>query len=118
MAYTHNGQEPVTLYRDPIDADSTDWVYFIYDRWLIAGESITTHSALIEGGTIETNSTLAGPITLNGTEYQFVYAVQVKPSSGSTQIAVTHRVTTTKAGVVDLGRINIDRTALIDVVQL
>lgn len=116
--YIHRGKAPVTLYRDPIDADSTDWVYFIYDGWLTAGESITTHSALIEGGTIETNSTLVGPITLNSVEYQSVYAVQVKPFSGSAQIAVTHRVTTTKAGAVDLGRINIDRTALIDIVQL
>lgn len=118
MAYTHDGKKPVVLKSDPIDADSTDWVYFVYDDWLTTGETITSHSATITGGTIETASTSVGPITLDGTEYQTVYAVEIKPSSGSTQVSVTHRVSTTKAGAVDLGRTNIDRTAVLNVVAL
>ncbi len=115
MAYTHDGKKPVTLKNDPIDADSTDWAYFVYDDWLTAGETITAHSATIAGGTIETASTSVGPITLDGTAYQTAYAVEIKPSSGSTQVSVTHRVTTTKAGAVDLGRTGIDRTAIFPV---
>lgn len=118
MAYTHDGKKPVVMKSDPIDADSTDWVYFVYDDWLTVGETITSHSATITGGTIETASTSVGPITLDGTEYQTVYAVEVKPSSGSTQVSVTHRVSTTKAGAVDLGRTNIDHTAVLNVVAL
>ncbi len=118
MAYTHDGKKPVTLKSDPIDADSTDWVYFVYDDWLTTGETITAHSATITGGTIETASTSVGPITLDGTEYQTAYAVEVKPSSGSTQVSVTHRVSTTKAGAVDLGRTNIDHTAILPVKAL
>lgn len=118
MAYTHDGKKPVVLKSDPIDADSTDWVYFVYDNWLTTGETITSHSATITGGTIETASTSVGPITLDGIEYQTVYAVEIKPSSGSTQIAVTHRVSTTKAGAVDLGRTSIDHTAVLNVVSL
>lgn len=115
MTYTHDGKKPVVLKNDPIDEDSSDWVYFIYDDWLTTGETITAHSALITGGTIETDSTSVGPITLDGTEYQTAYAVYVKPSAGSTQIFVTHRVTTTKTGAIDLGRTNIDRSAIIQV---
>lgn len=118
MAYTHHGRKPVTLSGDPIDLDSTDWVYFIYDFWLTEGETITANSTLIEGGTIETASTSVGPITLDGVTYQTVYAVEVKPSADSAQLAVTHRVSTSKAGAVDLGRTDIDRTALINVTSL
>lgn len=118
MAYTHAGKKPVVLKNDPIDADSTDWVYFVYDDWLTTGEAITSHFATITGGTIETASTSVGPITLDGTEYQTAYAVEIKPSSGSAQVSVTHRVTTTKAGAVDLGRTNIDHTAVLNVVTL
>ena len=118
MAYTHDGKKPVVLKNDPIDADSTDWVYFIYDAWLTTSETITSHSATISGGTIETVSTSVGPITLDGTEYQTVYAVEIKPSSGSAQVSVTHRVTTTKAGAVDLGRTSIDHTAVLPVKTL
>ncbi len=118
MAYTHDGKKPVVLKNDPIDTDSTDWVYFIYDDWLTVGETITTHSSTIVGGTIETASTSVGPITLDGVAYQTAYAVEVKPSAGSTQISVTHRVTTTKAGAVDLGRTSIDHTAVLPVKTL
>lgn len=119
MAYTHDGKKPVVLKSDPIDADSTDWVYFIYDDWLTVGETITSHSpSSITGGTIVTDSTSVGPITLGGTEYQTVYAVEIALSVGSTQVSVTHRVSTTKAGAVDLGRTNIDHTAVLNVVAL
>ena len=118
MSYTHYGKKPITLKNDPIDSNSTDWVYFIYDNWLTVGETITSHSATIMGGTIETASTFVGPITLDGTEYQTAYAVEIAPSVGSTQVAVTHRVTTTKSGAVDLGRTNIDHTAVLKVVAL
>ena len=118
MAYIHRGRSPVALSRDPIDGDSTDWVYFIYDQWLTSNESITAHSELIVGGTIETGSTYVGPITLAGKEYQTVYAVRFKPASTACQVEITHRVSTTKVGAVDLGRTNIDHTVLIDVVSL
>ncbi len=115
MAYTHDGKKPVVLKNDPIDEDSSDWVYFVYDDWLTTGETITAHSATVTGGTKETEPTSVGPITLDGTEYQTAYAVEVKSSVGSTQISVTHRVTTTKNGAVDLGRTNIDHSAIIQV---
>lgn len=118
MSYIHDGKRPVLLKNDPIDDGSSDWVYFVYDSWLTAGETITAHSESIAGGTIETASTSVGPITLDGTTYQTVYAVKVKPSVGSTQLSVTHRVSTTKAGAVDLGRTNIDRTAVLNVTSL
>lgn len=118
MAYIHDGKKPVVLKNDPIDADSTDWVYFVYDDWLTTGETITSHSATIVGGTIETASTAVGPITLDGNTYQTVYAVEIKPASGSAQISVTHRITTTKVGVVDLGRTSIDHTAVLNVAAI
>lgn len=118
MAYIHDGKKPVTLKNDPIDSDSTDWVYFIYDSWLTVGETITAHSSSIVGGTIETASTSVGPITLDGTAYQTVYAIEIKPLAGSVQVSVTHRVTTTKAGAVDLGRTDIDHTAVLSVKTL
>lgn len=118
MSYTHDGKRPVVLKNDPIDEDSADWVYFVYDSWLTAGETITAHSSSISGGTKETESTSVGPITLDGTAYQTVYAVEIKPSVGATQVSVTHRVSTTKAGAVDFGRTNIDHTAILSVKSL
>ncbi len=118
MSYTHDGKRPVVLKNDPIGSGSSDWVYFVYDDWLTDGETITAHSESITGGTIKTASTAVGPITLDGVEYQTVYAVEIKPSVGSTQLSVTHRVTTTKAGPVDLGRTDIDITAVINVKSL
>lgn len=33
---------------DPIDPDSTDWVFFSYQNWLRAFEAITEHKALLQ----------------------------------------------------------------------
>jgi hypothetical protein len=102
--------------RDPIDPESTDWVYFIYEGWLRATESITDHSAVISGGTIVTDSVYIGSmVDENGVEHDEVYAVQVTPTAGSKQITLTHRVSTTTADTVDLARLNIDHTVTIPV---
>lgn len=114
MAYTHNGGRPVTLQSDPIDPDSTEWVYFVYDQWLRAGETITAHSALVEGGTLVTDSVYLGALSdVDGTAYSTVYGVQVTPDAGATQVQVTHRVTTTTSDTPPLSRVNVDRTAIL-----
>jgi hypothetical protein len=116
MAYTHSNKGIVTFSRDPIDPDSTDWVYFSYQEWLRTGETITTHDASISGGTIETDSTSLGTVTDSlGISYTNTYGVEITPSSGSSEVIVTHRVTSTIAGLPDLGRTNIDHTIKIPV---
>lgn len=116
MSYTHKNAGPVELSRDPIDPDSTDWVYFIYEGWLRDTESIAEHSALISGGEIVTDSVYIGTmIDEKGTTHDDVYAVQVKPTAGSKQIVLTHRVSTTTVDSVNLARLDIDHTATIPV---
>ena len=118
--YVHNGKQPVVLLNDPIDPDCTrDNVYFIYDDWLESSESITTHTAIAASGVdIVTQSTSIGPVTINGTVYNSVYVVQIKPSTGSTQVVLTHRISTSRAGIIDLGRLTIDHTVKITVKAL
>lgn len=124
MAYVHNGREPVILVQNPIDADGTDWIYFVYGSppgrcWLRTGETILAgHTALITGGTIVTQSTYIGTVTgQDGVTYYEVYGVQFSVSAGAQNVAITHRVSTTLInGAVDLGRLNIDHTGIVEVV--
>lgn len=116
MAYAHSNKGIVTFSRDPIDPDSTDWVYFSYQEWLRTGETITTHDASISGGTIETDSTSLGTVTDSlGVSYTNTYGVEITPLSGSSAVIITHRVTSTISGSPDLGRTNIDHTIKIPV---
>ncbi len=116
MAYIHTNKGPVTLSADPIDPDSIEWVYFSYQNWLRTNETITTHTALISGGAIVTNSTFLGTVVDSlGVSFTNGYGVKVSVTPGATQVKVTHRITTTVSGSPDLGRINIDHTAKIPV---
>lgn len=119
MSYTHSGKTPIVLSNDPVDADGIDWVFFSYGDWLRTGETITESSAAIVGGEIETDSTYLGTmIDSDGVSYNNCYGVQFSVISGATQVEITHRVTTTVTGIVDLGRTDIDRTAIIKVKRL
>jgi hypothetical protein len=119
MSYTHSKKAPVVLSNDPIDPDGTDWVYFSYGNWLRDGETITSHSALISGGTIVTASTYLGDMTdSEGTAFTQVYGVEFSVTAGATQVTITHRKSTTTTGTVDLGRTNIDHSAVLKVKTL
>lgn len=116
MAYTHGKNKPAVLKNDPVDADGTDWVYFSYGAWLRAGETVTSHSALCEGGTVVTDSTYLGDVPdTDGTVFAEVYGVQFSVDADATTVTVTHRKTTQTAGAVDLGRLNIDHSATMTV---
>ena len=118
MAYLHTGAKPVTCKQDPADPDGSDWVYFSYGSWLRTGETITAHSGVVTGGTLETESTYIGAITdEEGVEYTEVYAVQFKPAAGNTTVTVTHRKSTTTSGI-DLPRENIDHSVILPVKEL
>lgn len=117
--YTHTKKSPVVLKNDPIDPDGTDWIYFSYGDWLRAGETVTAHSAEVNGGSIVTDSTYLGDMTdSEGTALTEVYGVKFSVAAGATQVIVTHRKSTTTTGAVDLGRLNIDHSALISVKSL
>lgn len=119
MAYLHNNRVQVLCSRDPIDPNSTDWVYFSYQDWLRVNESITAHSALITGGTIVTDSTSVGTITDSlGDSYTNTYGVEFSVTAGSSSVSITHRITSTITGSPDLGRTNIDHTVVIPVEEL
>lgn len=119
MAYRHNNRDVVICHSDPIDPDSTDWVFFSYQNWLRAFETITTHIALITGGSIVTDSTFIGDVTDSlEVTYTNVYGIEFSVTAGATQVAITHRVTSTISGSPDLGRTGIDHTAIIQVKPL
>lgn len=116
MSYAHRNSGPVMLTMDPIDADSTDWVFFSYQGWLRADETITSHSASIVGGTLVSASAYIGSMTdADGATYEHVYGFQVKPTIGAPHMLVTHRVSTSTSGSTNLGRTNIDHSAIIPV---
>ena len=116
MAYIHNRRTPVIMAADPIDPNSTDWVFFSYQNWLRTGESISAHAATIEGGTIITASTLLGSMTdSDGTAFTNVYGVEFSVTDGAKRVIIRHRITTTTTGALDLRRTNIDTTAIIPV---
>ena len=119
MAYIHNRRTPVIMAADPIDPNSTDWIFFSYQNWLRTDESISAHAATIKGGTIVTASTLLGSMTdSDGTAFTNVYGVKFSVTEGAKRVVIHHRITTTTTGAVDLGRTNIDTTAIIPVVSL
>ena len=119
MAYTHTNKAQITCANDPIDADATEWVFFSYKNWLRTNESITTHTALIQGGSIVTDSTSIGTIVDSlGVSYPHSYGVQFTVSPGAIEVKITHRITSTISGVPDLGRTNIDHTAILKVKAL
>lgn len=116
MSYTHTGKAPVSIRAQPLDADSTDWVYFVYEEWLRPEESITKHAAIVSGAEMVTDSLFIGDMVDDeGVSHSNVYAVQVKPDPTSSEVTITHRVSTTTTGAVDLGRLDIDRTVVIAV---
>lgn len=118
MTYQHNNREPIVLANDPIDPDSTDWVFFIYEDWLRTGESISSHEGVIENGTIVTDSQVIGSMDDEaGVTHTNVYGIKVSPTAGVTEMTVTHRVTTTTTGSPDLGRTNIDHSAILCVAE-
>lgn len=112
MSYTHTKKAPVVLKNDPVDPDGSDWVYFSYGDWLREGETVSSHSALVSGGAIVTDSTYLGDLDdSEGTTFTEVYGVQFSVTAGATQVTVTHRKSTTTTGAVDLGRLNMDHSA-------
>lgn len=119
MAYTHDGKRQVIAKNDPVDPDGIDWAFFIYDDWLRADETITAHSAIIQGGVIETVSTFLGNVVdPDGTVYTQGYGVEFSAEEGVSQVIITHRVSTTVTGAVDLGRTDIDHSVIIPVKNL
>ena len=104
---------------DPVDPNATDWVYFTYENWLRDGESINTHSALAEGGTIVTDSTYIGTmVDKDGVTHNEVYGVQFSVNTGADQVTITHRKSTETTGIVNQARLNIDHSAIIPVTDL
>jgi len=126
MAYRHNRKRPVIMRNDPIDPESSDWVYFSYTDWLLLGEEITSHSGIVTGGTLVQNSTYFGALTdKDGTLYRNVYGVMVKPDANATKVVVTHRKSTYRINYseddgeqINTGRLNIDHSAEIPVRHL
>ena len=119
MAYSVVKRNKIHLVADPIDPQATDWVYFSYSSWLRTNESITAHAATIVGGTIVTDSTSLGTVKDSlGTSYANTYGVQFSVTSGVSSVEITHRITTSVTGTPNLGRTNIDTTAVIPVVSL
>ncbi len=116
MAYIHDGRKPVLSRNDPINQDAIEWEYFHYDDWLRTGETIIAHTAFIDGGTIVTDSTYLGSMVDDtGTIYDQTYGVEYSVTEGATSVTLTHRVSTTTTGAVDLGRTDIDRSVVIPV---
>lgn len=119
MSYLHNNEEPIILLDDPISPGAEDWFYFACDLWLEAGESVSTHLGSVVLGTIIVNSTFIGAATFNGKTYSQVYGIKVRADDAEGgQLEVTFNVSTTRPGVVDLGRTNIKFTAIIDIKKL
>ena len=118
MAYSHSGKAVVFSRNDPIDPQSTDWVYFGYAAWLRENEEIISHEALIENGTIVTDSTYLASITdTDGTVHTNVYAVQITPGASGI-VTVTHRVSTEVSPGANLARLNIDHSIQIPITTL
>lgn len=119
MSYTHDNRKPITLRNDPIDPDGSDWLFFSYGDWLRTGESITDHAAYITDGTISTDSIYVGTMTdSEGAVFNDVYGVQFSAEPLATSVTVTHRVSTETTGDLDLGRLDIDHSAIIKVTDL
>ncbi len=119
MAYTHDGKKPVFAKNDPIDEDGKDWRFFHYDDWLLPGETIIAHSASIVGGSIVIDSTYLGTMVDDeGNSHDQTYGVKYSVTAGARFVTLTHRVSTSTTGAVDLGRTDIDRSVVIPVTTL
>jgi hypothetical protein len=115
MAYTYNNR-PTTFYRDPIDPNSTDWFYISFQNWLRPGESIVSHAASVEGGTMVTASTSLGSVLdSDSVAWTNTYGTKVSVTEGASKVKITWRVSTTVAGSPNLGRTAMDFTAIIPV---
>lgn len=122
----HQGNE-VIFDEYPVDPDSTEVYYFVlgglfredgsqaYPPALADGEAVTQVSAIVDNGDL-----IAGPAyydELDQPRYRYtgriVYSIMAKPTIASFtgQMRVTLRYSTT------LGRENIDRTAVIPVIE-
>ena len=116
MSYVHDNKKPVVLKNDPADENGTDWIYFSYQDWLRTGETISDHHAFVTGGIVATDSTYLGTMEDRaGVTFSDVYGVQFTVDAGATTVMVTHRVSTTTTGAVDLGRLNMDMSATLPV---
>lgn len=115
MAYVHNNKTPIVLKNDPVDPDTLgEWAYFSYGTWLRDGETIVSHSGIVTGGEVVTDSTYLGTMTdTEGTVFEEVYGVQFKVTAGAKKVTVTHRKTTQTTGSVNLSRVDIDHSAVI-----
>jgi hypothetical protein len=119
MAVTHASRHPVVVKSAPIDPDSTDWVFFSYEGWLRSGETIVSHEAIIDGGTIVTDSVFIGDLTdMDANTYAQTYGVQFSVGAGECEVTITHRVSTTTTDSPSLARLNIDHTVTVPVVSL
>jgi hypothetical protein len=119
MSYIHKGIKPVVLNEDPIDPGSTDWVFFTYDTWLRAGETVIAHSAQIEGGIIVTDSTYLGVMMDDdGVQHTQTYGVEFSVIPESLRVIITHRKSTQTVGAIDLGRTSMDHTVILPVKSL
>lgn len=119
MSYKHSGAAPVIISKHPLDPDSTDWIYFVYEDWLRTDETITASSAVVTGAEMVSDSTLIGDAEdEDGVTHSNVYGVQVKPSADSFEVTIAHRVSTETSGPIDLGRLDMDRTVTISVETL
>lgn len=104
MAYIHSNRTPVVFNNDPIRLGEVDWFYFSYQDWLRDNETITTHTASIVGGVIETSSSYFGDVTDSlGVVYSNCYGVEISAST-SCRVVLTHSVTSTVTGIPDAGR--------------
>ena len=119
MAYPHSGFAPVVLSEDPISEGATDWVFFSYAGWLRDGEEIIEHAAMVANGQLIQDSTFCGAVAdAKGVRHEHVYGVQIKPTPGAKQLFVTHRVSTTFAGAINLARTDVDRTVILPIRQI
>lgn len=119
MSYVHDNKKPAILRNDPVDPQSTDWVYFSYGNWLRENETITTHEGIVTNGVITEDSTYLGTLKdTNDVEFTEVYGIQFSVAEGASSVTITHRVSTTTSGAVDLGRLDIDHSAVISVKTL
>lgn len=118
MAYTHEKKRPVFFKNDPADSNGTDWYYCSIGDWLRPGESVSVYSGIVSNGVMDTDSTYLGTmLDSEGVSYDEVYGIQATPGA-SGQMTVTWRFTTTTTGSVDLGRVDMDFSAVVPIIEL
>jgi hypothetical protein len=119
MSYVHDNKKPAILRNDPVDPESIDWIYFSYGNWLRDDETISEHAGFVIGGEVVIDSTYLGTLKdSNDVEFTEVYGVQFSVDEGASSVTITHRVSTTTTGAIDLGRLDIDHSAVLSVKTL